>query len=333
MNPIAKLQKWMDSPSGQVFMNYAYSWGAAVVILGTLFKLTHIPGANLMLFIGMGTEVFVFFISGFEKTYEKVPSQDSAASGGGQTVVVAGGGTPLPEGAEIPQGPIVIGGGVPVTGGAPDSSGVPAEGAAVVGGPVVSGPVVSGPVVSGPIVSGGVIGGGVLPAGANIDPEALAAGAGLSAAAANLAAAGQAAAEAQLALSQLNGGGGAGIDPNSIKATDPKAIEEAVENYAKELKELTEVLERVKIQAARMSTDSEEMENLNRTLTGIATVYELQLRNISKQVSTIEQIDEQTRRMAKQIEELNNVYGRMIQALTVNMGGAPAPAAAPEQEA
>ena len=321
MNPIAKLQKWMDSPSGQVFMNYAYSWGAAVVILGTLFKLTHIPGANLMLFIGMGTEVFVFFISGFEKTYEKVPSSEGAAGGGGQTVVVAGGGTPLPEGAEVPQGPIVIGGGVP------------AEGAAVVGGPVVSGPVVSGPVVSGGVVGGGgVIGGGVLPAGANIDPDALAAGAGLSAAAANLAAAGQAAAEAQLALSQLNGGGGAGIDPSSIKATDPKAIEEAVENYAKELKELTEVLERVKIQAARMSTDSEEMENLNRTLTGIATVYELQLRNISKQVSTIEQIDEQTRRMAKQIEELNNVYGRMIQALTVNMGGA-APAVAPGQEA
>ena len=98
MNPIAKLQKWMDSPSGQVFMNYAYSWGAAVVILGTLFKLTHIPGANLMLFIGMGTEVFVFFISGFEKTYEKVPSQDSAVSGGGQTRVfeITGGSTLLP---------------------------------------------------------------------------------------------------------------------------------------------------------------------------------------------------------------------------------------------
>ena len=77
MNPIKKIQQWMDSPSGQVFMNYAYSWGAAVVILGTLFKLTHIPGANLMLFIGMGTEVFVFFISGFEKTYEKVPSQEN----------------------------------------------------------------------------------------------------------------------------------------------------------------------------------------------------------------------------------------------------------------
>ena len=35
--------------------------------------------------------------------------------------------------------------------------------------------------------------------------------------------------------------------------------------------------------------------------------------------STIEQIDEQTRRMAQQIEELNNVYARMIKALTINM--------------
>jgi archaellum component FlaC len=96
-----------------------------------------------------------------------------------------------------------------------------------------------------------------------------------------------------------------------------------VKNYTDELVELTEVLSRVKAQTARMGTDSEEMENLNRTLTGIATVYELQLRNISKQVSTIEQIDEQTRKMASQIEELNAVYARMIQALTVNMGMAP----------
>lgn len=310
MNPIAKLQKWMDSPSGQVFMNYAYSWGAAIVILGALFKLTHIQGANLMLFIGMGTEVFVFFISGFERTYQETPETGGAV--GGQTVVVSGG-SPLPEGAEVAQGPIIVGGGAPV-------GAVPVDGVAVSGSPVVGGPIVMGS----PVI------GGAAPAG-NIDPEALAAGTGLSAAAANLAAAGQAAAEAQLALSQLSGGG-AGIDPNSIKATDPKAIEEAVSNYAQELTELTEVLVRVKEQAARMSTDSEEMENLNRTLTGIATVYELQLRNISKQVSTIEQIDEQTRRMAKQIEELNNVYARMIQALTVNMGGAAA-AAAPQQEA
>ena len=45
----------MDSVPGQTFLNYAYSWGASIVILGTLFKLTHLPGANLMMFVGMGT--------------------------------------------------------------------------------------------------------------------------------------------------------------------------------------------------------------------------------------------------------------------------------------
>ena len=52
-----KLQDFMASYRGKVIMNYAYSWGAAIVIAGTLFKLTHLPGANLMLWIGMGTEV------------------------------------------------------------------------------------------------------------------------------------------------------------------------------------------------------------------------------------------------------------------------------------
>lgn len=283
MNPIAKLQKWMDSPSGQVFMNYAYSWGAAVVVLGALFKLTHIPGANEILFVSMLTEVLVFFISGFEKTYEKAPrAEGEGAALSGQQIVVAGG-SPLPEGAEVSEGPIVIGGGGP----------------AVIGGGAVGGP---------------------------IDPDALAAGTGLSAAAANLAAAGQAAAQAQLALEQIQNGGPT-VDANQIKATDPAAIEEAVKNYAEELTELTDVLSRVRKQAERMTTDSEEMENLNRSLTGIATVYELQLRNISKQVGTIEQIDEQTRRMAQQIEELNNVYARMIGALTINMGSVPGTAA------
>ena len=41
-----------------------------------------------------------------------------------------------------------------------------------------------------------------------------------------------------------------------------------------------------------------------------------------KERGTIEQINEQTNRLAQQIEELNGVYGRMIEALTVNMRGA-----------
>lgn len=70
-NIVYRLQKWMDSVAGQTFLNYAYSWGAAIVILGTLFKLTHLPGANFFLFLGMGTEVFVFFISAFDRPFDK----------------------------------------------------------------------------------------------------------------------------------------------------------------------------------------------------------------------------------------------------------------------
>lgn len=65
-NIISAVQAWIGSQEGQTFLNYAYSWGAAVVILGALFKITHISYADIMLFIGMGTEVVVFFISGFD---------------------------------------------------------------------------------------------------------------------------------------------------------------------------------------------------------------------------------------------------------------------------
>lgn len=41
-NIVYRLQKWMDSVPGQTFLNYAYSWGASIVIAGTLFKLTHL---------------------------------------------------------------------------------------------------------------------------------------------------------------------------------------------------------------------------------------------------------------------------------------------------
>lgn len=81
-----KLQDFMASYRGKVIMNYAYSWGAAIVIAGTLFKLTHLPGANLMLWIGMGTEVLVFFISAFD-----LPSRQTGTTAGGVIVVGDGG--------------------------------------------------------------------------------------------------------------------------------------------------------------------------------------------------------------------------------------------------
>lgn len=49
----------------------AYGIGAAIVILGALFKIMHWPGADEMLIAGMGTEVLIFLISAFEPTYEE----------------------------------------------------------------------------------------------------------------------------------------------------------------------------------------------------------------------------------------------------------------------
>ena len=307
LNLIEIIQKWMDTMAGQTFMNYAYSWGAAIVILGTLFKLTHLPGANLMLFIGMGTEVFVFIVAGFERVTERVPESAGGAGLSSETV------EELAAVASAAAQNGGVGGGVILGGGGPAVVG---EG----GAPVVGG--------SGVVGGGGtvVIGGGGAPAGGTI---VIGGGAPVEGAEAGTEGSsvvvGGGGAPVILGGGGVIGGGAGLTEAAQLQATDPATVEEAVKNYAEQLTELTEVLGRVKVQAERMSTDSEEMENLNRTLTGIATVYELQLRNISKQVSTIEQIDEQTRRMAQQIEELNNVYARMIKALTVNVVGPIAP--------
>ncbi|MBP3763103.1 MAG: gliding motility protein GldL [Bacteroidales bacterium] len=55
----------------KTFMAYLYGWGAAVVIVGALFKIMHWPGANEMLIIGMGTEGVIFFLSAFEPPHKE----------------------------------------------------------------------------------------------------------------------------------------------------------------------------------------------------------------------------------------------------------------------
>jgi gliding motility-associated protein GldL len=67
---MANSKSFFEVKSGKRILNYLYSWGAAVVILGALFKILHLPGANLMLIVGMGTEVLIFFVSGFEPQYD-----------------------------------------------------------------------------------------------------------------------------------------------------------------------------------------------------------------------------------------------------------------------
>lgn len=285
-NIVYHLQKWMDSVPGQTFLNYAYSWGASVVILGTLFKLTHLPGANIMLFAGMGTEVFVFFLSAFDRPFDKtqdgkeLPTHIDDEEIDNEEAEVeaayeAGRNGESPAEAAAHVGAAVGGGGTIIIGGAV-SSGEAVQGAA-------AGQNAAAAVQSG-VFHGGVAGAGVA--------------AGSDAAAVNVAAA-----AADFATNR----------EVAVQLADAQA------SYLEQLKNLTETLQKVSEQSVRLTRDSEEMENLNRTLTGICKVYEMQLKGASQQIGTIDQINEQSRHMAQQIEQLNSIYARMIEAMTVNM--------------
>ena len=106
-----------------------------------------------------------------------------------------------------------------------------------------------------------------------------------------------------------------------LPKVDP-AMAEAQQNYVEELTKLTEILGKVGAQSTRLTRDSEEMENLNRTLTGITKVYEMQLKSASQQIGTIDQINEQSRLLARHIEQLQAIYARKIEAMPPNMRAA-----------
>ena len=63
---LGKFQKFIASKKYKTFMGYLYGWGASVVMIGAYFKLTHIPGADFMLALGLGIEALIFFMSAFE---------------------------------------------------------------------------------------------------------------------------------------------------------------------------------------------------------------------------------------------------------------------------
>ena len=334
INIIYRLQKWMDSVPGQTFLNYAYSWGASIVILGTLFKLTHLPGANFFLFLGMGTEVFVFFISAFDRPFDKTAdgmeldihtdtSMPTGQHAGGGTVVVGGGGGNAPTSGG-PGASGGTGGGTVVIGGGGGGN-APASG---VSGGTGGGTVVIGGSGGGNAPASGVSGGTFVVGGSGAAP---ASGAPVSGAVATGAPVvdSEAIAAVSSSVISVSGGGipvsGGGVHvsggssaPSSFPQMTPE-LEEATQNYVVELKRLTEMLSRVSEQTDKLAHDSEEMENLNRTLTGICKVYELQLKSASSQIGTIDDINEQTRKMAAQIAELNKIYARMIEAMTAKM--------------
>ncbi len=64
------LTELVTSPAYKKFMGYVYGFGAAVAILGALFKILHLPGASVMLICGLGVEALIFALSSFEPPHE-----------------------------------------------------------------------------------------------------------------------------------------------------------------------------------------------------------------------------------------------------------------------
>jgi len=60
---------FLESKKGKNAMAKLYGIGAAVVILGALFKIQHWTFADEMLIVGLGTEAIIFFFSAFEKPH------------------------------------------------------------------------------------------------------------------------------------------------------------------------------------------------------------------------------------------------------------------------
>ena len=129
------------------------------------------------------------------------------------------------------------------------------------------------------------------------------------------------------------------------------SISEQVEQFGEITKKLTEVSEKMLDFYRDMTNNSDsviynskgyiqQMENLNRNISGLNTIYEIQLKSISTQIENIEHINSglnrikdlydgsvvdssvfrrENERMAQQLTQLNQVYSRMLQAMTVNM--------------
>ena len=321
LNIVTRLQHWMDSVPGQTFLNYAYSWGAAIVILGALFKLTHLKGGNLMLFLGMGTEAVVFFLAAFDRPFDKneIGKELPHDFESDEEIERAEGLTPedqLAAAVETPALAEETAAAVAQT--VPVQQPTMAPAAAYVAQPV------SG--VAFVAAQGGVS----APEGAGSQTTAAQSAENLAesapqtqASAAPFVAAHYETPEGQRAIEE-----GAQRLAEIVRLANDELLrrtqavlspemEEATEEYIEKLRTLNETLAKVDEQSARLTRDSQEMENLNRTLIGINKVYDLHFASISRQVTTIEEINAQTRDLAAKIEEVNQIYARMVQTLNI----------------
>jgi len=321
------LEKFLDSNQGKRFFNIAYSVGAAIVIIGAMGKLLHWRAGDALLMIGMITEAIVFLISAFEKpekeyNWEEVypvladnedfipKAQREVVSAQAQVQSVVGG--PAVQSTAVPSSQGAKGNAA--TGQqASQSSGGSAGTVILGGGSSGSGSGIDGSAVSGTSGSGGLSGNITIVSGGSAG---------------------------------MGGSGNASAAPEEIAA-----LSENVEQFSHISDSLNKISETLSKSFQTILENSEgighntqgyitQMEALNRNLSGLNTIYEVQLKGISGQIGTIEHINAglerikklydgsladssifktETEKMAQQLAELNRVYARLLEAMTTNM--------------
>ena len=280
-----RVEMFLSSDKGKRLLNFCYSWGASVVILGAMFKILHIPYGNTMIAVGMVTEFFVFFVFGFERPNNDYRWED--------VFPVLKSKNPLdrPDFAQASG----------------SSSFKPGNAGGSRGGNI------------------GSLGG----FGASVDLS-------------------------ETDSQNLSKGVQKLLDAADRIAQIPQ-LTEATQKYLEQLSAIAGDMERFSSITSSLSNVSEginrssqgyvqQMETLNRNISGLNTIYEVQLRSISSQISSIEHINAglnrirelydgsivdssvfrtETEKMAQQLAQLNLVYSRLLQAMTVNMGVPP----------
>lgn len=302
------ISRFISSEKGQRFFNFAYSIGAAIVIWGALFKILHLPGGNMLLSIGMGTEVMMFLLTAFDRPPKEYKwEQVFPELGDGERKEVGEDGVHAEGGSH--------------SGGGMHSGGSPAQGGIQEPVYIIDSPQPGGVM---PVMQGG----------------------------SQLAdAAGQ--------MADINTVTRQYIEQMSAITTEIERLRQttsALNSVSEVLLNSYEAITRHSNEINDSSTGYvEEMQNLNRNISGLNTIYEIQLKSVSSQLDAIDRVNrgikdirdmyeksarqstryaEETEKMARYMQQLNSVYEKMITAMTINMyrpmmGGEPPVAAAP----
>lgn len=376
-----RVEMYLSSEGGKRLLNICYSVGAAIVIIGALFKILHLPYANQILTFAMVTEALVFVVSAFErpgneyhweevfpvlKSKNPLDRPDFAPGGGGNgggTVVVGEGASHLAGGGN--SGGVVVGGGVPnMAGGTIIIGGMPggmATGATTEAG-ATTGTAGGEPIANGSSATGGVSYSSPAP---QVTPQQRVS-AGLSTMGLNISE--QDSEMLAESIKKLNGAA-----EQIAKMAD---LTDATQSYIDQISAISQNLEKFNeitgslgdvsdtlINSCKVISGAaeegaegqpksyiENMSKLNENVSGLNQFYETQLSGLRSQMDTIQHINaglsriremydssvvdssafrSENERMAQLLSQLNQVYGRLLQAMTVNMqaGGYPPPPA------